>query len=503
MFGHDLGNGVLVALHGHGDEPGSAREWGRGIAPPGWEVVAPGAPRSGKGPRSWFDSGPRGVAAADMLAAVRRVGDVVERVREGGRPVVVAGFSQGGAVALALAAHGSEVDAVVALCAFLPEFDDPLPAPGAGHRPPPVMVVGGASDDEVPAFMGEDAAAHLRSEGLPVTSTTVAGGHEVSTAVKAVVSRWIVDAVNPGLRISIGLPVDRVDRGLEFVSGAAVAELSTLYERLGYHAVFVTDHPAPDDRWLASGGHHAMDPTSVLSAAAMSTTSVLMHTNVYVLGYRNPFLAAKSLATLDVLSGGRLIAGVAAGYLRPEFDALGMSFEARGARLDEALDLLPKIWTGMTVAAEGAEWSARGVTSMPATIQQPHPPIWIGGNSTTAMRRAVRHGQGWAPFPTPVGTAGVLRTAEIADTDALARRLASIRRMCEEEGRSAPLTVCFVPFSMSAYLADPHAGLRPLVEEIEQLEELGVGWAALSVPGSSRSEVAERASALAEALELR
>jgi probable F420-dependent oxidoreductase len=293
-----------------------------------------------------------------------------------------------------------------------------------------------------------------------------------------------------------------VEAGAEFVSGAAVSEMSSLYERLGFHALHVTDHPAPDDRWLRAGGHHALEPVAVLSAAAASTRRILLHTNVYVLSYRNPFMAAKSLASLDVLSDGRLVLGVAAGYLRPEFEALGASFDDRGARLDEALEWLPRIWSGTNVAGSGAGWSARGVRSLPVPVQRPHPRIWVGGNSTAAMRRAVERAQGWSPFPTPVGAGKALRTPEIVDLEGLRGRLGRLDELCEETGRLKRPEVCFVPFGLADFLAEPERELSSLVAEVSELRELGVDWVSLSVPGSDRSEVAEHATRLAEALGL-
>lgn len=502
MLEYDRGHGVLVALHGHGDDPATARAWGRGIAPPGWEVVAPGAPRDDAGVRSWFPTGPRGVDPPDLAAAVSRVADVVERVRSDGRPVVVVGFSQGGAVALSLARRGTRADGIIAICTFLPEVDDAGGAAPGSTESPPVIVIGADGDEDVPAFLGEDAAACLRDAGLTVESVTMAGGHAVSATVQARAAAWLVDTVGRGPKVTLGLPTERVQFGEELVSGAAVGELSVLYERLGFHALYVTDHPAPDDRWLASGGHHALEPTSVLSAAATCTERIKLHTHVYVLAYRNPFLAAKSLASVDVLSGGRLIVGVAAGYLRPEFRALGAEFEHRGERLDEALGLLPRIWSGESVAAEGETWSARGATSLPTPVQRPHPPLWIGGNTVSAMRRAVAHGQGWSPFPTPAGAESPLRTAAIADHAALRARMRRLRELCDEAGRTELPTVCFAPVSMAGYLEDPDAGLAPMITEIGELSEIGVDWVSLMVPGRTRAEVGERAGQLSEALGL-
>ena len=93
------------------------------------------------------------------------------------------------------------------------------------------------------------------------------------------------------MRFSIALPTDRVDQPDEFVTGEAVAEVAATVERLGLDGCFVTDHPAPDTRWLDAGGHHALEPTVALAFAAAATRSILVHTHIYVLAYRNPFLA--------------------------------------------------------------------------------------------------------------------------------------------------------------------------------------------------------------------
>ncbi len=501
----DVGLGALVVLHGHGDEPATAREWGRRVAPAGWEVAAPGAGRDDDGVRSWFSTGPRGADPAALEDAARKVAELVERFRSTGRPVAVVGFSQGGAVALSLGLVGCRPDAVASICGFLPDVDDDryLDRLGAGPDDPPLLLVAGSDDEVVPAFLSTDAAAVLAGDGRQVTSVVEPGGHEVTAVAADRVRAWIGAELSRGVKISLGLPVERVSTGAELVSGEAIAELAAAYERLGFAAAYVTDHPAPDDRWLAGGGHQAMEPTVALATAAAATRRLLLHTNVYVLPYRNPFLAAKALASLDVVSGGRLIVGVAAGYLKPEFRALGVDFDDRTARLEDALELLPRIWSEGSVEAEGSGYRAGAVTAEPRPWQRPHPPIWVGGNSAAALRRAVDHAQGWSPFPTAGGMEAAVRTSAIADLDGLRAALERARERCELVGRTEPLTICFVPFSLPAYLHDPTAGLGPLVEEVAALEAMGVDWLALQVPGVVRSEIVEHAAALSAALALR
>ena len=297
------------------------------------------------------------------------------------------------------------------------------------------------------------------------------------------------------MKFMVALPTDQVNLGEEFVSGRAVAEMAALLERTGITGVFVTDHPAPDDRWLANGGHHALEPTVALSFAAAATTSLRIITNIYVLAYRNPLLAAKTLASLDVLSGGRLTLGVAAGYLRPEFSALGADFDGRNDRLDEAIDTMRSAWTGESFAGEGSGWSAKGVTMLPRPAQRPNLPIWCGGNSGRAMRRAVELGDGWMPFGTPSGLGRAVRTAEIGSAADLGRRLAKLDLLCEQHGRTGRPTICFSPISTV------EDGSR-FDEEIAELGALGVDWVSVTMPCGSRAQWSEAVASIGERFSL-
>jgi probable F420-dependent oxidoreductase len=288
------------------------------------------------------------------------------------------------------------------------------------------------------------------------------------------------------MRFSVGLPVDRVDREDEFVTGAAIAEMAAAAEAAGFDAVYVTDHPAADDQWLAGGGHHALEPMVGLAFAAAATTTVRLQTHVYVAAYRNPFLAAKGVATLDALSGGRVILGVAAGYLRPEFGALGVDFDERNELLDECIEVMKRVWTEDGVEFEGRHFTSRSVTMRPRPASTPHPPIWIGGNSARAMRRAVELGQGWTPFPNPAVAARATKTPAITTMDELAPRLDAAREYAKSVGRTEPLDVCFAPF----HLDDDAAGY----------ESLGVTWLAVQFDGvGSRAEWIDRMRAYAAA----
>ncbi|HEX5615232.1 MAG TPA: LLM class F420-dependent oxidoreductase [Acidimicrobiia bacterium] len=295
------------------------------------------------------------------------------------------------------------------------------------------------------------------------------------------------------MRHSIGLPTDHVEHAAEFVTGDAVMEMAAAAEAAGFDAVFVTDHPAPDAKWLAAGGHHALEPMVALSFAAAATTTLRVQTHIMVLAYRNPFLAAKAVLSLDVLSRGRVILGVASGYLKPEFGALGVDFEERNELTDEAIDVMRAVWTTDDVAWQGRHFSSRGVTMRPRPPNAGGPPIWIGGNSTAAIRRAVERGQGWVPFPNPRSASRAVRTAEIATIDDLARGIDLMHELAAERGRTDPLDVCFSPFDRQG------PGVR---DEVEQLASVGVTWSVLGVDATSRAEWIDRMRALAATLQL-
>ena len=289
------------------------------------------------------------------------------------------------------------------------------------------------------------------------------------------------------MQMSVRLPTHRVDRGDEFVSPGAIGELSSAAEAVGFGAVFTTEHPFPGDHWLAHGGHHALDPLVALSFAAAATSKIRLHTNLFILAYRNPFMAAKGIASLDVLSGGRVTIGTGAGYLEPEFTALGVPFADRGERTDEAIRAMKAAWTGESVVWDGEFFQAPGNTMLPVPAQQPHPVLWIGGNSRRAIRRAVELGDGWCPFPNPPGMAKYTRTAVLQTTSDLARELEYAAEYAEAIGRTRPLTIVFAPVGLSDVgTADQDDGA--VIATLEELARVGVSWVTVGFPGDTRAE---------------
>lgn len=297
------------------------------------------------------------------------------------------------------------------------------------------------------------------------------------------------------MRFTVQLPTDNVAAPDEFCTGDAIGEMAQAAEAAGFDACFVTDHPIPAARWMEGGGHHTLDPFVALSFAAAATSRIRLQTHVLVLPYRNPFLTAKAAATLDVASGGRLILGVATGYLKGEFAALGVDFEERNELTDEALDAMQRVWSGEPFTLDGRRFAAGGNVALPRPLQKPRPPLWVGGNSKRAIRRAVESADGWLPFPTPASLSRHVRTAAIESLDDLAARLAYAREHAAAVGRTEPLDVCFVPFGFEIFARREPSPER-LAAHVEALDRLGVTWLAITVPCETRSEYLEKVSSL-------
>jgi len=281
------------------------------------------------------------------------------------------------------------------------------------------------------------------------------------------------------VRFAIELPTMRVDAADQFIDPPAVVEMAKAAEDAGFDAVYVTDHPAGDATWLDTGGHHALDPFVALSFAAAGTTRVNVLTYVYIAGYRNPFLSAKSALSLQALSNGRLILGVAAGYLRPEFGALGVDFDERNELLEEAIEVMQQAWTGKDVAYEGRHFRSRGVRMQP--VPATPPPVWMGGNSVRAIKRAAQSCAGWAPFRS-AGIARASKTAEIGGIDDLVPRIEMLRKFADEDGRTEPLDICF---STTAALSG--ASTDEQVDEIGRYADVGITWVTLGSGAKTRA----------------
>lgn len=299
------------------------------------------------------------------------------------------------------------------------------------------------------------------------------------------------------MQFAVQLPVDRLDAGADFASMQGIQQCTQHLENVGFDACFVTDHPIPDKRWLDQGGHHSFDPFVALTAAACSTTRLKLFSNIIVLPYRNPFILAKSAACLDVLSNGRLILGVGAGYMQGEFDALGVDISTRGQKVEDALLALKSAWSGQAFSLKGQHFDAANNQSLPRPIQDPHPPIWMGGNSKAAMRRAAKYCDGWLPFPVKGKLAKHVRTNALANIDDLQTAIKQLRQFEKEFQRNTPLDICMITFGM-----DMHTTIKSeksaILEQCQQLQALGVSWINVSLPCESQQQYRDACSEFSE-----
>ena len=188
----------------------------------------------------------------------------------------------------------------------------------------------------------------------------------------------------------------------------ALAIIARRAEELGFELLLHADHivvpksitsPYPytsDGVFPGTATNEAMEQLTVLAFLAGQTSRIRLVTSVMIVPYRNPLVAARALATLDILSKGRLTVGVGVGWMKEEFEALGLPpFEKRGAVADEYLRAYLELWTKDAPAFEGEYCHFSNISFLPKPVQKPHPPIWVGGESPRAFRRIALYGNGW------------------------------------------------------------------------------------------------------------
>ena len=263
-------------------------------------------------------------------------------------------------------------------------------------------------------------------------------------------------------------------------SPEGAVRVARLAEQAGYDSVWTGEHvvlPDPQERPSPAPPQTPMlDPAVALSFIAANTDEIRLATGIVILPQRNPLVLAKEMATLDVLSKGRLTLGVAAGYLHQEFAALGAPFAERGARTNEAIDVMRALWTHDKPTFEGRFWSFSGIDARPRPVQKPCPPIIVGGHSAAAHRRAVKQGNGWYGFALDVDA-----TAKALDG------LAAAGRDCERPAELGDIETTVTP--------------PPKVssDDVKRYADLGVDRLVLLVNARTLDETCDRVSRSAEA----
>lgn len=275
-----------------------------------------------------------------------------------------------------------------------------------------------------------------------------------------------------------------------------LAAIARKGDELGFYCMVAGDHilvprevnsPYPytaDGRFHGGAAAEYMEQLTLLTFLAGITTSIRLVPSVMIVPYRNPLLAAKVLATLDVLSQGRLTLGVGVGWMEEEFEALDAPpFAERGAVTNEYLQAFKELWTSDNPTFEGKYCRFSGIHFLPRPVQKPHPPIWVGGQSRPAMRRAARLGDGWHPV-------GAIPAAPL-EPEELAQNIRLLHRYAKDAGRDpGELEV-----SMKAPLYDAGStpsgavrrrfsgGTEEMLADIQTYEDVGVSCIIFDIRG--------------------
>jgi probable F420-dependent oxidoreductase len=205
------------------------------------------------------------------------------------------------------------------------------------------------------------------------------------------------------MRFGVSLPVVQQvpshARAWEAAAGPKeILRVARAADELGYAWITCSDHVAVPASYREAMGATWYEPATTLAYLAAATERVGLLSHVLVLPYRHPLVVAKTFATLDVLSGGRVILGVGSGHLKPEFRSLGVNHEARAAVSDEYLRAIATALENEVSSFEGDFVRWRDMIVAPRPVQVPRPPIWVGGNTRAAARRAALHADGWIPW---------------------------------------------------------------------------------------------------------
>ena len=199
------------------------------------------------------------------------------------------------------------------------------------------------------------------------------------------------------MEFQVGYPHRIVTGWPEYTGPEWIMDYARHVGELGYWAFHVGDHLAVPKQHDDIPTPYWFDPATFL-AWLTTETKMAPVINVYVIPYRSPFHTAKLVSTLDVVSGGRAIMSAGVGYLKPEFEQLGVPWETRGAMTDDYIRAMKVLWTQDEAAYDGEFVKFKEMRFWPKPIRKPHPPVWIGGQTKLSLYRAARLGDGWNPF---------------------------------------------------------------------------------------------------------
>jgi len=277
--------------------------------------------------------------------------------------------------------------------------------------------------------------------------------------------------------VKLGICLPHYGRPIEV---GRLLEVARRAEARGLDSVWVTDHVIVPKEAGVIYRDDMLDPLAMLPWLAGVTERIALGTSVVILPYRSPIPVAKLLASVDVLSGGRLIVGAAIGWLEGEFDALNVPYKERASRSDEALELFRALWTDPEPELTTRQHHLADVRMSPMPLQKPRPPLWIGGNSDGAFQRVARLGDGWH--------------ASSMDVETFRRGQDSVRRFWRDGGRPGePVWSLRIPILLDgvhraavdeALLGSRHrlaGSVATVVDELRRYQALGVSHVALEV----------------------
>jgi len=279
-------------------------------------------------------------------------------------------------------------------------------------------------------------------------------------------------------------------RGLTTTDFQAIARAA---DDLGYDAITIPEHVVMPNALAPMMGAHWPHAFTVMAFVAGATTRIKVNSCVIVLPYHDPLPLAKAIATLDVLSSGRVMLTFGVGHAEDEFRALGLPFHRRGRMTDEYLEVMEVLWTEGAPSYDGEFVQFDGVQFEPKPLQQPHPRIWIGGNSPAALRRAARF-EGWMPW--------------LITPEELPACLADLRAMPGFDVHLDDFDVVLPPAPIRISEAD-HSLLdtehpmghfdseQSVIDAIGALREIGVNWTFIPRPGRPSGSLAEHLEHLA------
>jgi probable F420-dependent oxidoreductase len=270
-----------------------------------------------------------------------------------------------------------------------------------------------------------------------------------------------------------------------------IARAARQADESGFFYVGVSDHTVIPRRLAPAMGTTWYDTVATLGWVAALTSRVRLLSYVYVAALRHPLRAAKELATLDRLSGGRLLVGIGVGHVPEEFELMGSDFERRGALTDEAIDGIVAGLTEEFPELRGPRWPASDLGVSPRPVQRPRPPVWVGGSSAAALRRAAQRGDGWLP-----------QTPDRKVMPAMIERLLDLRNELRD---GAPIAIGALGGAF--YVGEPTWDLprrtvsgspELLAENLSQLVDMGVAHVHLRFPSRSVDELCDQMAAFGE-----